>query len=237
MNRGTMQVFLLLFSSFIFAINNCQPLPEPDTLIIGYGNDRLTPLSLIFHRTTNHIFTIRNSGEIQAKNFHFYPFQKPPPKNSVSSHKNIRHRSNKKLTKGSNSNTRLDSPLFDGMEDSNYANLNFDSMHKRRANRSNKRNGNENRNRNGNGSLNRELSRAKQKKAKELRRLLMLNASNKRVEEDQDYYDFDQDDDYYKRANKQKMKWEDYQNEDGASVMELIALNDRHKNYYNQYLN
>lgn len=76
------------------------------------------------------------------------------------------------------------------------------------------------------------LSKGKQKKAKALGRLLLKNDSVMKHHEDiQDDYVEDEDDDYSKGVNKKKMNWEDYQNEDGASVMELIALNARHKKH------
>ncbi|XP_012137030.2 uncharacterized protein LOC105662033 [Megachile rotundata] len=74
----------------------------------------------------------------------------------------------------------------------------------------------------------RNMSRKKQKKAKALGRLLMNNAASKNYDDIQDDY-IDEDDDYWTGVNRKKMKWEDYRNEDGASVMELIALNARHK--------
>nr|XP_012137030.1 PREDICTED: uncharacterized protein LOC105662033 [Megachile rotundata] len=74
----------------------------------------------------------------------------------------------------------------------------------------------------------RNMSRKKQKKAKALGRLLMNNAASKNYDDIQDDY-IDEDDDYWIGVNRKKMKWEDYRNEDGASVMELIALNARHK--------
>lgn len=71
----------------------------------------------------------------------------------------------------------------------------------------------------------------KQRKAKVLGRLLLNNGSGKNDKDIQDDYVDDEDDDYSYRVNKKKMNWEDYQNEDGASIMELIALNARHKTY------
>ena len=71
----------------------------------------------------------------------------------------------------------------------------------------------------------------KQSKAKVLRRLLLNNGSGKNDKDIQDDYVEDEDDDYSYGVNKKKMNWEDYQNEDGASIMELIALNMRHKTY------
>lgn len=73
------------------------------------------------------------------------------------------------------------------------------------------------------------MSKGKQKKAKVLGRLLMINAASKNYEDIQDDYVEDEDDDYSKGLSKKKMNWENYQNEDGASVLELIALNTRHK--------
>ncbi|CAL7943796.1 unnamed protein product [Xylocopa violacea] len=56
----------------------------------------------------------------------------------------------------------------------------------------------------------------------------MKNGSNKNDEDIQDDYAEDEDD-YFKGVNKNIMNWDDYRNVDGASVMELIALNARHK--------
>ena len=71
----------------------------------------------------------------------------------------------------------------------------------------------------------------KQRKLKVLARLLLNNGSGKNDKDIQDDYVEDEDDDYSYGINKKKMNWEDYQNEDGASIMELIALNVRHKTY------
>ncbi|XP_076686463.1 uncharacterized protein LOC143378522 [Andrena cerasifolii] len=70
-----------------------------------------------------------------------------------------------------------------------------------------------------------------QRKAKVLGRLLLNNGSGKNDNDIQDDYVEDEDDDYSYGVNKKKLNWEDYQNEDGASIMELIALNTRHKTY------
>ncbi|XP_015438398.1 PREDICTED: uncharacterized protein LOC107193465 [Dufourea novaeangliae] len=78
------------------------------------------------------------------------------------------------------------------------------------------------------------LSRTKQKKAKALGRLLLNNVSNKNDEDFQDDYIEDEGDDYSEDENRNKMNWEDYQNEDGATVMELIALDARHKKHMRQ---
>ncbi|XP_054014269.1 uncharacterized protein LOC128895570 isoform X2 [Hylaeus anthracinus] len=75
------------------------------------------------------------------------------------------------------------------------------------------------------------VPRGKQKKAKELGRLLLNNDSTRKYEDIHDDYFDDDDDDYFKGANVKKMNWEDYQNEDGPSVMELIALDARHKKH------
>lgn len=82
-----------------------------------------------------------------------------------------------------------------------------------------------------NDNGNKGLSNGKQKKAKALGRLLLNNVSNKNDEDIQDDYIDDDDGDYSDGVNKKKMNWEDYQNEDGSSIMELIALNTRHKTY------
>ncbi|XP_017789803.1 PREDICTED: uncharacterized protein LOC108572121 [Habropoda laboriosa] len=82
---------------------------------------------------------------------------------------------------------------------------------------------------NGNTDTKRDIPRGKQKKIKALRRLLLNGISNQNNEDIQDDYGEDEDDDYSKGVNKKKMNWDDFQNEDGASVMELIALNVRHK--------
>ena len=71
----------------------------------------------------------------------------------------------------------------------------------------------------------------KQRKAKVLGRLLLNSGSGKNDEDIQDDYAEDEDDDYSYGVNKKKLNWEDYQNEDGPSIMELIALNARHKTY------
>ncbi|XP_076639989.1 uncharacterized protein LOC143351848 [Colletes latitarsis] len=76
-----------------------------------------------------------------------------------------------------------------------------------------------------------DASRGKQKKVKALGFLLMNNDSTKNYEDIQDDYVADEDDDYSKGVNGKKMNWEDYENEDGASVMELIALDARHKKH------
>ncbi|XP_076662095.1 uncharacterized protein LOC143365629 [Halictus rubicundus] len=78
------------------------------------------------------------------------------------------------------------------------------------------------------------MTKRDQKKAKALGRLLLNSVSSRTDEDTQDDYIEDDDDDYTKDANKRRMNWEDYQNEDGASVMELIALNARHKKYMSQ---
>lgn len=69
-------------------------------------------------------------------------------------------------------------------------------------------------------------------KAKALGQLLLNN--NKNYENTQDNYIDDDDVGYSKNENRDKMNWENYQNQDGASVMELIALNARHKKYMQQ---
>ena len=71
----------------------------------------------------------------------------------------------------------------------------------------------------------------KQRMAKVLGRLLLNNGSGKIDKDIRDDYVEDEDDDYSYRVNKKKMNWEDYRNEDGATIMELIALNARHKTY------
>lgn len=76
---------------------------------------------------------------------------------------------------------------------------------------------------------NRSMPREKQRKAKVLGRLLMNNAANRNDEDVQDDYIEEEVDDYFRGVNKKKMNWEAFQNEDGSSVMELIALNARHK--------
>ncbi|XP_043258820.1 uncharacterized protein LOC122401027 [Colletes gigas] len=76
-----------------------------------------------------------------------------------------------------------------------------------------------------------DMSRGKQKKAKALGFLLMNNDSTKNYEDIQDDYVAYEDDDYSKGVNGKKMNWEDYENEDGASVMELIVLDARHKKH------
>nr|XP_031830624.1 uncharacterized protein LOC116426172 [Nomia melanderi] len=75
------------------------------------------------------------------------------------------------------------------------------------------------------------MSKKNQRKANTLRRLLLNNVSNKNYEDIQDNYIEDDDDDYFKNLNKKKMNWDDYQNDDGASVMELVALDVRHKKH------
>ena len=72
------------------------------------------------------------------------------------------------------------------------------------------------------------ISKRKQKKAKVLGRLLRNNVWIKNYEDIQDDY-MEDEDDYSINMSRKKMKWEDFRNEDGASVMELIALNARHK--------
>ncbi|CAK9811006.1 hypothetical protein ANTPLA_LOCUS6768 [Anthophora plagiata] len=78
-------------------------------------------------------------------------------------------------------------------------------------------------------NMKKDIPRGKQKKIKALRRLLLNRISKKDDEDIQDDYIEDDDDDYSRGVNKKKMNWDDFQNEDGASVMELIALNVRHK--------
>ncbi|XP_078039524.1 uncharacterized protein LOC144471405 [Augochlora pura] len=81
-----------------------------------------------------------------------------------------------------------------------------------------------------NGNAKNGMTRRNQKKAKALGRLLLNNVSKKNEEDNQDDYLEDDDDDYSKNENRKKMNWEEYRNEDGgASVMELVALNVRHK--------
>ncbi|XP_076246506.1 uncharacterized protein LOC143186683 [Calliopsis andreniformis] len=75
------------------------------------------------------------------------------------------------------------------------------------------------------------LSKGKQRKVKALGHLLQNNISNKSKDDPQDDYIDDDDDTYWNSVNRKKMNWEDYQNQDGASIMELIALNTRHKTY------
>ncbi|XP_033340932.2 uncharacterized protein LOC117228939 [Megalopta genalis] len=76
------------------------------------------------------------------------------------------------------------------------------------------------------------ISRRNLTKAQVLGRLLLSNVSKKNEKDVQDdYIEDDDDDDYSKHKNIKKMNWEDYRNEDGASVMELVALNTRHKMY------
>ncbi|XP_034186305.2 uncharacterized protein LOC117607127 [Osmia lignaria lignaria] len=80
------------------------------------------------------------------------------------------------------------------------------------------------------------ISKRKQKKAKVLGRLLRNNIWIKNYEDIQDDY-MEDEDDYSINMSRKKMKWEDFRNEDGASVMELIALNARHKTNMHQARN
>lgn len=65
-------------------------------------------------------------------------------------------------------------------------------------------------------------TREDQKKAKSSGKALLFNQDDD-IEDD--------DEDYAMSENRNRINWENYQNEDGASVMELVALNARHEKY------